>query len=253
MRQDETVFITRSDMEKGLRDLGLQQGMMVEVHSSLSSFGIVDGGAETVIQALMNIVGKEGTIVMTAFPMSAPLPLTPLDMERGLTYKVKIFHDDFYERSCMGIISDTFRKMPDVKAGEGLHRVAAWGKDAHIHYKGLHHLIAQDGWGLLLGVDIYRLTSMHYVESKLPDKVRDIFKPSDKVNLIYPPDEWYIETGKPPVKAWYTIQNEAYEKGFIQDGYIGNSKCMFFKVRDVIGLYEHALESDPLGLYGLKP
>lgn len=35
------------------RKIGLQEGMSVEVHSSLSSFGFVDGGADTVIDALM--------------------------------------------------------------------------------------------------------------------------------------------------------------------------------------------------------
>jgi hypothetical protein len=104
----------------------------------------------------------------------------------------------------------------------------------------------------LIGVDIYGLTSMHYVESKLPDKVRRIFEPPEEIKKYYPEDQWYIETGKPPIRAWYTIQNEAYRRGRIRDGYIGKSKCMFFKVNDVIRIYEKAIETDPLGLYGLK-
>jgi hypothetical protein len=93
---------------------------------------------------------------------------------------------------------------------------------------------------------------MHYVESKLPEEVKRIFRASDEILQYYPTDEWYIETGTPPVKAWYKIQSKAYEKGYIIDRKIGNSQCMFLKVRNVIGLYEEALDLDPLGLYGLK-
>lgn len=28
-----------------------------------------------------------------------------------------------------------------------------------------------------------------------------------------PTEEWFIETGHPPLKAWYTIQSMAYKKG----------------------------------------
>ena len=38
----------------------------------------------------------------------------------------------------------------------------------------------------------------------------------------------------------------------IRDGWVGKSKCMFFKVNDVIRLYEKAIETDPFGLYGLN-
>lgn len=42
------------------------------------------------------------------------------------------------------------------------------------------------------------------------------FAAGDEVNAIYPPDEWFVETGAPPVKAWYTIQDMAYNQGMIK-------------------------------------
>jgi aminoglycoside N3'-acetyltransferase len=133
-----------------------------------------------------------------------------------------------------------------------MFRVCAWGKDKEIHSRGFTHLIHNGGYGLLMGVDIYRLSSMHYMEDALPQQVRDLFAPSQEVKAYYPEDEWFVETGIPPVKAWYKIQDEAYRLGFIRDTMIGKSKCMFFKVYDVVGLYEKALRTDPLGLYRLK-
>ena len=244
--------LTKHDIIQGLKIIGLSQGMFVEVHGSLSSFGYVEGGANTIIYSLMDVVGKEGAIVMSTFPLSIPQELSEIDIKRGLTYKIKVFSPDSDEKSGMGIISDTFRKMPDVLTGTGRHRVSAWGKDKDKNCQGFSNLIENDGRALLLGVDIYRLTSMHYVESKIPEEVRNILEPSDEILKYYPADQWYIETGNPPIKAWYKIQDEAYKKGYIIDHKIGNSKCMFFKIRNVIGLYEEAIDKDPLGLYGLK-
>jgi aminoglycoside N3'-acetyltransferase len=248
---NEPIELSQKDIEGGFVRLGLRKGMFVEVHSSLRSFGRVVGGAATVIDALKSIITSEGAIVMPSFPASKPLELTDADRSRGLVTKIKILDPDSDERTGMGIIADTFKKGADVVTGRGPHRVSAWGAEAELNAKGLGNLHRHDGYGLLIGVDIYRLTSMHYVEGGMPEEILRIFRPSKEVLAYYPENEWIIETGKPPVQPWYAIQAQAYEKGYITDGYIGKSKCMFFKVNDVINLYKHALETDPLGLFGI--
>lgn len=244
--------VTYEDILVGLKEAGLQQGLLAEVHSSLSSFGQVDGGAETVIRALMDAVGPEGGIVMPAFRISPPLPMDDWDMARGMTLKLKILPEDHKGRSGMGVIADTFARRPDVMTGKGLFRVSAWGKDREINSQGFQNVIDSGGLGILLGVDIYRLSSMHYMEGELPEEIRAIFRPSEEVRQRYPEEEWFVETGVPPVMAWYKIQDEAYRRGYIRDTYIGTCKCMSFVVKDVVGLYKEALETDPLGLYGLR-
>lgn len=42
----------------GLQKLGIKPGMELEVHSSLKSFGYVDRGAITVIEAIKETVGN---------------------------------------------------------------------------------------------------------------------------------------------------------------------------------------------------
>lgn len=244
-------ILTKSDIENGLHSLGVKAGMAVEVHSSLHSFGYVEGGPYTLIEALKEVIGVEGAIVMPSFKLSPILPLSDIDRELGLTLKIKILQEDD-ERSGMGIVADTFRKLPGTHTGQGLFRVSAWGRDAVIHSQGFQHLIDMDGWALLLGVDIYRLSTMHYVEDSLPDEIRSLFKPPEEASKLYPGDQWFIEAWTPPVKPWYTIQDRAFARGMITVGMIGDCKCMFFKVRDVIGLYRDALERDPYGLYGLR-
>ncbi len=65
--ETEIPVVTKSDMVAGLRSVGLSRGQHVIVHSSLSRFGRVEGGAETVIAALKEIITPEGTVVMPTF------------------------------------------------------------------------------------------------------------------------------------------------------------------------------------------
>ena len=55
---------TKDTLKEDLRRLGITKGMTITVHSSLSSLGWVNGGSVAVVQALMETVTEEGTIVM---------------------------------------------------------------------------------------------------------------------------------------------------------------------------------------------
>ena len=68
--------LTQKDIVDDLKRLGLERGTAVEVHSSLSSLGFVEGGASTVISALMDVVGEDGAIVMSAYLVTPLIPLT---------------------------------------------------------------------------------------------------------------------------------------------------------------------------------
>jgi len=239
------------DILSNLKTLGVKPGMMLEVHCSLSSFGHVPGGADTVIEAMMKAVGEEGAIVMPAFRLSPDVPLTEEDKAMGLVKKIRILPPE-QKRTAMGLVADTFRQRSDVITGDGLFRVSAWGKNAAIHAKGFGHIIDHGGYALLMGVDIYRLSAMHYVEDILPQTIQDRFRPPEEAWAVYPQSEWLIEAWEPSVKPWYKIQEMAYAKGLIADIMIGYAKCMLMEVRPVIALYRKALETDPMGLYGLK-
>ncbi|MBL1101111.1 aminoglycoside N(3)-acetyltransferase [Streptomyces coffeae] len=55
---------TRDSLAVELRDLGLRPGETLLVHSSLSALGWVCGGAGTVVQALLDVLGPDGTLVV---------------------------------------------------------------------------------------------------------------------------------------------------------------------------------------------
>jgi aminoglycoside 3-N-acetyltransferase len=107
--------ITIEDIKSGFQTLGVKEGSLLGVHRSLSSFGHVTGGANTILEALFETVGHTGTIVMSTYLLSRPLELTAEDISRGMTWKVKrLAFDDLSSPSGMGVIADTFRQRNDV-------------------------------------------------------------------------------------------------------------------------------------------
>lgn len=89
------------------------------------------------------------------------------------------------------------------------------------------------------------------MEDMLSADISARFGPTAQAREMYPPDEWYIETGEPAGKPWYTIQEKAIRLGLIRQGAIGDCRYMFFDIWDVVSLYREALQTDPYTLYGL--
>jgi aminoglycoside N3'-acetyltransferase len=247
-------MLTQVEIERGLRALGLRRGDAVEVHSSLRSLGWVEGGAEAVIEALIAVVGFEGAIAMSCYPVSPPLPLTTEERARGIAWKVRWLPPDTRERTGTGIVADTFRWRPDVVCGEGQHRVCAWGRDAALHAaEGYAHLVAIDGWALLIGVDIYRCSSMHLAEHvPVPQAITGRFDLPEDLTRDYPEDKWAIGYGDTPGDPWATVWDGAEQQGLIRHGRIGQAECALFRAGALVRIYEQMRRSDPYGLFGLK-
>lgn len=61
-------MITRESLVKDLISLGIKSGDTLFLRISYRAIGKVEGGPKTFLDALMEIIGKEGTIILTAFP-----------------------------------------------------------------------------------------------------------------------------------------------------------------------------------------
>jgi aminoglycoside 3-N-acetyltransferase len=60
-------IVTGEMLLRDLEEMGIRKGDSVMVHISLSKVGFVEGGAATVVDALMKAVGTEGNLLMPAF------------------------------------------------------------------------------------------------------------------------------------------------------------------------------------------
>jgi aminoglycoside 3-N-acetyltransferase len=160
----------------GLRDLGLKDAPVI-VHASLKSFGQVEDGAETVVNALTKVFK---TIVVPTFTYKTMV--TPLigPANNGITYgssagqnrMAEFFTPRLPADPLMGIIPETLRKLPQAKrsshpiqsfAGINAENILA-AQTLSAPLEPLDALETQDGWVLLLGVDHTVNTSIHYAE-----------------------------------------------------------------------------------------
>lgn len=255
--QNKLMMVSQEDIEKDLRKLGVAKGDMLEVHSSLSSIGHVVGGAATVVDALMRVVGTTGALVMSNYPITPPLPITEEERANGIAWKIRRLPDDSVERTGTGAISDDFRHRSDVICGSGIHRVCAWGQDAEIHSTGYEYLAENGGLVLLIGVDIDRCSSMHLSEKievteSARNRMNALWGPSqsppipNKIKQQYPPEIILgsEETGRKG-DPWTNARDEAYRCGLIKKGRIGNAHSMLFKAKDVLSLLEEVRQNGP--------
>ena len=120
-------MVSKKELADALSELGIEKGMTLEVHCSLSSFGELEGGALTVIETLRSLVTEEGSIFMPALRFAPESPLTEEDRRLGITVKIKKLPPDA-ARTAMGIVADTFRTMPDTYCGQDTISTAGWGK-----------------------------------------------------------------------------------------------------------------------------
>ena len=161
--EEETV--NKEDIKYSLRTVGLKEKNVVLVHSSLSSFGYVVGGADTIIDALLETVGKEGTIVMPTFTWGSFH-----DQE-----KVVFDLANTSVKSEVGIIPEIFRKRKEAirshhichsVAAIGPHRKDVMGEGVRSFGKGstFEQLYKLDAWNLFLGVGFSSYTELHSVE-----------------------------------------------------------------------------------------
>ena len=60
-------MLTRNTLVEKFRATGLKSGDILLVHSSYKSFGGVEGGPWSVVEALLEVLGAEGTLIMPTF------------------------------------------------------------------------------------------------------------------------------------------------------------------------------------------
>jgi aminoglycoside 3-N-acetyltransferase len=113
-----SVTVSKEDIVKAFREAGVNEKDTILIHSSLKSFGYVEGGAMSVIDAAKEAVTEEGTVVF------------PTLVQRDFANAYKNWDKD-KSPSDVGYITEVFRKLPgSYRSDQATHSVAAWGKNA---------------------------------------------------------------------------------------------------------------------------
>ncbi|WP_438448735.1 AAC(3) family N-acetyltransferase [Gorillibacterium sp. sgz5001074] len=168
-------MFTKESLKDQLRGMNLPSEGTLLVHSSMKSMGEVEGGADTVLDALSEHMAP-GLLVLPAHTWSYINAENPrFDVRESPV--------------CVGILPELFRKRPGVvRSWHPTHSVAALGKEAEAFTRGDEHCdtpCARDSaWGrlldrqaviLLVGVDLRRNTFIHGVEEwvGIPGRMTD--------------------------------------------------------------------------------
>jgi aminoglycoside 3-N-acetyltransferase len=160
--------VTRARIAEDLSHLGLTAGDVVFFHSSLKSIGWVEGGAETVVDAFLDVVGPGGLVVVPTLSFC----FAQRNTVRGF--------DQAETPSRVGAITEALRRRPQAhRSRHPTHSIAAIGPRSAELVAGHESTstFGKDGpyrryvdWGakiLFLGVDLRRNTTLHAIEDWL--------------------------------------------------------------------------------------
>jgi aminoglycoside 3-N-acetyltransferase len=182
--------ITKEQLVKQCSEIGLSRGDTIMVHASLRSVGDIVGGPDVLISALLETIGREGTMMVY---VGCQLPFD--DIGRGIYIPEEeafilehcpAFEPDKARASRdFGALAELFRTTPGVICSDNPGcRMAAIGSKAewmltnHPHNYGLgigsplERLCDADGKVVLIGSDLDAVTLLHYAEAiaPVPDK-----------------------------------------------------------------------------------
>lgn len=242
---NEAVSVSKDDILRGLEELGVQCGDTLLVHSSMKSFGYVEGGPETVIAALREAVGLRGCIVVPTLTLGTG--------EAPVTFDVR------NSPSTSGLLTNVFRQMPEAR--RSLHPTSSaaaigWAADEITRHHGATpcgltspygQVYLRGGSCVFLGAKFTSNTMAHVAEeiADLPylriAEFRDALLTDEQGvehQIAFKRYNCYQSGVKRDLAAFEALYRAA---GAVKDTQIGQSPCRLIKARDVIDITVDAL------------
>lgn len=249
----ERKLVLKKDIIEALEKVGVKQGQSIMVHTSLSTLGFVCGGAQIVIEALLESVGEEGTIMMPTQSWKNLDPTAGVHWEEPEEWWQTIrdnwpaYNKDITPTNTMGAVAEMFRKWPGaLRSDHPARSVAAYGKMAQ--YLTENHDLSNifgdgspvgklydlDGYVLLIGVGYDKNTSLHLADERAEYPSKHLCKESSAM-LIDGERVW---------KTYETLYvsgddfeeiGEAFEKeNKVRKASLGNGEIVLMKQRDLV-------------------
>lgn len=247
---------TPDSLLQDLDRLGVPRGATLMVHSSLSKIGWTVGGAATVVKALRNALGDDGTLVM---PAESPGISDPADWDDP---RVKDeWHDEIRKHlplfdpattpTTMGAIAEAFRTFPGTqRSNHPLVSVCANGPNADTIVANhplefcegpgspFETLFDVDAQTLLLGVGFDRCTSLHYAESLTPNRRTTTYR----IPIELEGERKWVDTQQMASDngtLFPLVGKQFTESGAVTVAVVGNAEAILFSTRDLVN-FAHA-------------
>jgi len=230
-----------AEVASQLRRLGVKRGGVLLVHTSFRAVRPDEGGPIGLIVALRDALGPEGTLVM---PSWSGLDDEPFD---ALTTPSA---DD------LGIVAQTFWRLPGVRRSEHFHAFAAAGPQAaaitadslplppHIPASPVGRVHDLDGQVLLLGVGHSENTTLHLAEliAGVP------YRTPSYCTVLEHGRATRIDYGENNhCCARFALADDWLRmRGFQAEGRVGQAHARLIKSRDIVSVALQYLSKDPL-------
>ncbi|MEM2087578.1 MAG: AAC(3) family N-acetyltransferase [Thermoproteota archaeon] len=229
---------TKEEIVRDLVKMGVEKGDVILVHSSLSSIGYVRGGAETMIYALLESIGEEGTVVVPTIT--------------GQIFDSPEYPPSFSkDKPCWtGIVSETFRKRKEAyRSRHPTHSVAAIGKDARKIIEGHEDAKTPCGKGtpylkipefngkiLFIGATLETNTTFHSVEELA--KLYYHIQPEPSICKIdmdgkQVEKKYFLHAYGTP-RAFDEKERELVEHSIARTGYVGRARSILVDAKKMI-------------------
>ena len=237
-QKNSKIHLTKQHLIEQLLKIGITSGDHLLVHCSLSKIGYINGGALTLIEALIETIGPEGTLLMPAFPAKG----------RNKDYLLEnTVFDVNSTPSQMGVVSETFRKMKGVKRSfHPTDSVCAYGKEAdyftNSHFGNItpyneqspfRKLCTHNGKILMLGTTLNgACTNLHTLEDAVDFKYPIYDDTIFTVCMIDQSGKEHIMETKVHNPTWSAKRNcdalkPLFEKeNALRNTIVGEAKCM---------------------------
>ena len=236
MTQQEDVSRTR--LVEQLHELGIPSGAILVVHTSFSRVAPVEGGPEGLIEALRTALGPDGTVVMPSMSDDDDHPFDP----RATPCEG------------MGVVADTFWRLPGVLRSDSPHAFAAAGPEAaritaphpldvpHGLDSPIGRVYEIDGWVLLLGVGHDSNTTIHLAENMSGvrysrAKYLTVLKDGKPARFDYAEIDHCCERFE-LVDGWLN------EKGLQCRGIVGRAEARLARSRDIVAVVMEKLREN---------
>lgn len=244
--------LTRARLADDLRTLGLRLGDDVLVHSSLRGLGHVEGGASSVVDALLDAVGPGGTVLFPTITAAA---------EHGPAHPPRVVLAA--TPGWTGAIPEAARVRPDsVRSVHPTHSVVALGARAREltdgHASSVTPCDASSPYGrladrggrvlLLGGVTHSSSTSLHGVEERagVPHHLQD--EPTDGV-VVLPDGTEVVVRGRLHQWGWdrdfERVADPLRAAGVQLDGRVGAGAATLVEARGYVDVLVPLLLTDP--------
>jgi len=179
-------ILTRTQMAAQFREIGVQPGHTVMLHTSLKALGSwIPGGVEAVLLALLDVLGADGTLMMPAQssnnsdPSIWIAPPVPEAWWSVIRAEMPPYNPQTTQTSGIGVLAEYFRSYPgtlrsdhpnlsfSARGKHAAHILASQPYDAPFGEDSpLGRFVRLDGMILLLGVGHDRNTTLHLAEHR---------------------------------------------------------------------------------------